>query len=1062
MNALNPRVVAVIAKRQLAGYLTNPLGYLIILVFVVFSGFLLFWRDEFFERNIADLALLYDTMPAALAVLLPLLAMSSWSAEREQGTDELLLTMPVTIADAVAGKFVAIVGFFTLALLFTLSNVLALVVLGEPDLGLILANYLGWWLLGLGFAGFALLGSVLVRNQVIAFVLGTVFCGSLMAGGQYLGWSEPFGRGLLPAGAVLTAVAITAVGLGLCVLVLAARRWRSQLAVRIGGQLLAVVLGVVVCVQVGRIAYRWNADMDLSVDGIASISAASEEVVGKLEKPVRLTLVITADENLSEGLRLRAERIINRAKALERAAGGHLHLVDILRPTYAVDEAGVRAEQDFGLDTRQVVIDTVAGPQTVNVFLGAHMSCGTETVEIPYFEPGMNPEYELVRGLRSVSARATEPEPAQVRLTLAVPTDPHPSIAGKVDAATAAVEGLTAKDERLEVEWLRVAEVNSEAGDRAKAVGLSVRRIEPGAIDTPGAEDDGDGEDADAAASQPVRTIFGAVAESGRYRRSRAYLGEAGDAGQAVEDMVADLRDMTDKRLPVLGVLKTDLQVNGGFAGMPPMGEQMPRRDPPWEIIGELELYYRIRDIAPGELNDETNQDVDVLLALLPSSLTVEQMPELMRYIWEGRPTLLMVDPLPILPLRTEGKNLAPAAPKPDPMAQYRRGQQQPDVPDKGNLVPLLDALGVRMRLQEIAWYNYIPGRNLAPISKELRCAWLMGDQGCIAEDQAVTEGIDSLLMFAPGVFYENIAGKTEVEMDPLVWIDRNERWGVHAYSELIQEVPPQFGGAIIRPDMVFAESNDTQRPLVAARITGPLVYNYEDGFVAPGTSSKDPCEVILLADTDLIHNAIYGLYLDRYGDRDGDRSEDQDDREVLRNLRNIQFVSNCIDWLAGDTSLLAIRSRHGSRRALTQIDRFVVDARNRREKTVEETATKIEKAIAKAREDFNRRIDDMIATRRSEGGWDERALQQQRRAQVNAGQARLERQIRRLNRDKEKTNKEADRELRRVIAGRHLMVRILVVVIPTVLLLLIMTMAMVNKLVRERTDIPANRKRKL
>ena len=94
-SVVNPAALSAVMRRQLWSLLGNPLGYVFILAFVLAGGatLFLFQGDKYFARNIADLGPLLIVMPLFLVVLLPALAMGAWATEREQGTEELLLTM---------------------------------------------------------------------------------------------------------------------------------------------------------------------------------------------------------------------------------------------------------------------------------------------------------------------------------------------------------------------------------------------------------------------------------------------------------------------------------------------------------------------------------------------------------------------------------------------------------------------------------------------------------------------------------------------------------------------------------------------------------------------------------------------------------------------------------------------------------------------------------------------------------------------------------------------------------------------------------------------------------
>jgi len=86
------------------------------------------------------------------------------------------MTQPVTIWEAVLGKFFAAWIFTALALVLTFPLWITVNYLGRPDNGAILAAYLGSLLLGGGFLAVGSCMSALTRSQVIAFILAVVAC----------------------------------------------------------------------------------------------------------------------------------------------------------------------------------------------------------------------------------------------------------------------------------------------------------------------------------------------------------------------------------------------------------------------------------------------------------------------------------------------------------------------------------------------------------------------------------------------------------------------------------------------------------------------------------------------------------------------------------------------------------------------------------------------------------------------------------------------------------------------------------------------------------------------
>ncbi len=176
-------VVRAIARRELGGYLGNPAGYVFLTLFIAATGAGAFLQAGFFARNLADLALLNKVMPAILMLFVPAVTMNVWAEERRRGTEELLLTLPVRDLEVVLGKYLGALGVYTVGLLFALAHVVVLSRLGDPDLGLMFATYLGYWLIGVAFVAVGLLASMFSGNATVAFILGALGCAGLVFAG---------------------------------------------------------------------------------------------------------------------------------------------------------------------------------------------------------------------------------------------------------------------------------------------------------------------------------------------------------------------------------------------------------------------------------------------------------------------------------------------------------------------------------------------------------------------------------------------------------------------------------------------------------------------------------------------------------------------------------------------------------------------------------------------------------------------------------------------------------------------------------------------------------------
>ena len=234
-----------IFARNFVNYFASPTGYVFICVFVFLSSIAAFCPDAFFNSNLANLDQLNDWFPFIMLVFIPAITMSVWADERRQGTDELLLTTPAGDFDIVLGKYLAAVAIFTVSLLFSgVSHWSVLAWLGSPDPGLFEATYVGYWLVGLAMLAVGMVASFLTSNLTVAFILGALLNGPLVAvvwADAVLGpdlaqalksWSigdrfAGLGRGVVSLSAVAYFGMIVLVMLYLSMVLIGQRHWRS-------------------------------------------------------------------------------------------------------------------------------------------------------------------------------------------------------------------------------------------------------------------------------------------------------------------------------------------------------------------------------------------------------------------------------------------------------------------------------------------------------------------------------------------------------------------------------------------------------------------------------------------------------------------------------------------------------------------------------------------------------------------------------------------------------------------------------------------------------------------
>jgi len=168
--------VLTVFKRELASYFATPVAYVFIVIFLLLAGTFTFYLGNFYERGQADLQPFFNFHPWLYLFLVPAVGMRLWSEERKSGTIELLLTLPVTMWQAVSGKFLAAWAFIGIALVLTFPIWITVNYLGSPDNGVIFASYVGSFLMAGAFLAIGSCISACTRNQVIAFILTVVVC----------------------------------------------------------------------------------------------------------------------------------------------------------------------------------------------------------------------------------------------------------------------------------------------------------------------------------------------------------------------------------------------------------------------------------------------------------------------------------------------------------------------------------------------------------------------------------------------------------------------------------------------------------------------------------------------------------------------------------------------------------------------------------------------------------------------------------------------------------------------------------------------------------------------
>jgi len=171
-----------IFKKEINAFFSSLIGYIVIGVFLILMGLLLWVFPEFsiLDGAYANLDTLFAISPMVFMFLIPAVTMRSFAEEKQTGTIELLATRPITDWQIVGGKFLACFALVAFALVPTILYYVSVYQLGAPpgnlDSGGILGSYIGLLFLAAAFSAIGVFASSLTNNQIVAFVLATFLC----------------------------------------------------------------------------------------------------------------------------------------------------------------------------------------------------------------------------------------------------------------------------------------------------------------------------------------------------------------------------------------------------------------------------------------------------------------------------------------------------------------------------------------------------------------------------------------------------------------------------------------------------------------------------------------------------------------------------------------------------------------------------------------------------------------------------------------------------------------------------------------------------------------------
>ena len=231
-----------VAERELKSFFVSTIAWIVMAAFLLMAGFL--FAVILLNTNEASLRYLVSNLSVILLFVAPFLTMRLLAEENRMGTIELLLTNPVRDVEVVLGKFLGVMGFVLVMLLFTLYFPALLFVFGTPDPGPMAAGYLGVILQASAFVAIGLAVSSMTQNQIVAAFLSFAillllwlsdsmsnFLGKPLGDAmKYLSITnhfQDFSRGVIDSSHIIYFVSVAVAALFVAYLSLQTRRWRA-------------------------------------------------------------------------------------------------------------------------------------------------------------------------------------------------------------------------------------------------------------------------------------------------------------------------------------------------------------------------------------------------------------------------------------------------------------------------------------------------------------------------------------------------------------------------------------------------------------------------------------------------------------------------------------------------------------------------------------------------------------------------------------------------------------------------------------------------------------------
>ena len=488
-------------------------------------------------------------------------------------------------------------------------------------------------------------------------------------------------------------------------------------------------------------------------------------------------------------------------------------------------------------------------------------------------------------------------------------------------------------------------------------------------------------------------------------------------AGTPIEyELTRSIRTVSNETRLTVGILRTDAQVLAGSGG--------------WRIVTELKQQYDVEDVSPDSAIEADKYDV--LIAVMPSSLTQPQMRNFVDYVKAGHAVLIFDDPFPVIFSTRSGVTNAPRQSKPQSGGQMGMFGGRPPQPtpkaDGGKATSLLRVLNIKWVYDQIVWAEYNPHPEFYENIPDgyLFISPKSGTKSAFNSKSEITSGLQEILAAFSGTLQPRV-GNDDVDFEPLLRTGRFS--GLLDWKEFTVE-SVQFQGGQIQ---------------MAARLAPPVRPRIEDEIAhviaAHITSDKNNQEInaVYVADVDLISDWFFY-----------ERSRGESNLK----LDNVTFVLNAVDVLAGDNSYLELRKRRSEHRTLRKVEQQTSQFFKKRNEEQKKADDEAKEYLEAARRRFQKRRENL----ENDKTMDQREKGLRLRELKTAEERRIVVATANIERDKKKKIEEIKASTQRQIRETENRIRYTAVTIPPIPAILLGIVILSMRLYQERQEITPDR----